>query len=154
MKDLVVYFSASGVTKKVAEKIKNVVNGDIFEIEPIDKYTDEDLDWRNKNSRSSVEMADKNSRPKVKNKVEDINKYDRVIIGFPVWWDLAPTVVNTFIEENDLSNKKIYVFVTSGGSEVDNSFNVLKDTYSDLNFVSGMRLYTSSSEDGIKGWLD
>ena len=154
MKDLIAYFSASGVTKQVAEKIKDVVNGDIFEIEPVEKYTSEDLDWNNKNSRSSMEMADTSSRPKIKNKIEDISKYDRVIIGFPVWWDLAPTIVNTFIEENDLHNKKVYVFVTSGGSSVDNSFNKLKNTYKDINFVSGIRLYSSSSDDGILGWLD
>ena len=102
-KFLVSYFSASGVTKGVAEKIARAINGDLFEIEPAQKYTSEDLDWTNKESRSSIEMNNKSSRPKVARKVENLSEYDTVLIGFPVWWYTAPTIVNTFIEENDLS---------------------------------------------------
>ena len=98
-KILVSYFSASGVTKSVAEKIANAVNGDLFEIEPVQKYTLEDLDWTNKQSRSSIEMNNKSSRPQIVNKVPNIVDYDTVILGFPVWWYTAPTIINTFIEE-------------------------------------------------------
>ena len=127
-KILVSYFSASGITKEVAKRIANIVQGDLFEIEPVCIYTNEDLDWTNKNSRSSIEMNDLSSRPEIKNKVSNIDNYDTVFIGFPVWWDLAPTIINTFIEENNFENKNIYVFATSGGSSEINSFNNLKNT--------------------------
>ena len=152
-KILVSYFSASGVTKGVASKIADITGGDLFEIEPINKYTSEDLDWTNKQSRSSIEMGNPSSRPEVKNKVSNLNDYDTVLIGFPVWWDLAPTIVNTFIEENNLENKKIYVFATSGGSSVNNSFDTLKNTYSNLNFISAKRLSSSVSDNDIASWI-
>ena len=129
-KILVSYFSASGVTKGVAEKIANAVEGDLFEIEPVEKYTDADLNWMDKKSRSTIEMNDRSFRPPVKNKVENLSDYDKVVIGFPVWWYTAPTIVNTFIEENDLTGKDIYVFCTSGSSGVDGSLNDLKKNLS------------------------
>lgn len=138
-KVLVSYFSASGVTRGVAEKIKSTLNCDIFEIEPVEKYTKEDLNWMNRNSRSSVEMNNLSFRPPVLNKVKNIDEYDTVIIGFPVWWYTAPTIINTFIEENNLDGKKIYVFVTSGSSGCEKSFNDLKNTYPNLLFVSSKR---------------
>ena len=152
-KILVSYFSASGVTKVVASKIAHAVGGDLFEIEPVNKYTSEDLDWTNKQSRSSIEMGNPSSRPEVKNKVSNLNDYDTVLIGFPVWWDLAPTIINTFIEENNLENKKIYVFATSGGSSVNNSFDNLKNTYSNLNFISAKRLSSNVSDNDITEWI-
>ena len=152
-KILVSFFSASGVTKEVASKIANITGGDLFEIEPACKYTNEDLNWNNSNSRSSVEMNNPSSRPEVKNKVSNLNDYDTVLIGFPVWWDLAPTIINTFIEENNLENKKIYVFATSGGSSVINSFNTLKNTYSNLNFVNAKRFSSNVSENDVTSWI-
>ena len=152
-KILISYFSASGVTKSVAERISSIVNGDLFEIEPVNKYTSADLDWTNKQSRSSIEMNDKSSRPEVKNKVDNVDDYDTVLIGFPVWWYTAPTIINTFIEENNLENKKVYVFVTSGGSGVDGSLNDLKSTYPNINFVSGKRLSSNVSETDITSWI-
>ena len=131
-KILVSYFSASGVTKSVAEKLALALNGDLFEIEPKVKYTNEDLDWTNKQSRSSIEMNNRASRPEVAKKVENLDIYDKVLIGFPVWWYIAPTIINTFIEENDWSGKEIYVFVTSGGSSESQSFSNLKKEYSNL----------------------
>lgn len=152
-KILISYFSASGVTKNVAEKISSIVNGDLFEIEPVNKYTSADLDWTNKQSRSSIEMNDKSSRPKIKDKVGNINDYDTVLIGFPVWWYTAPTIINTFIEENNLENKKVYIFATSGGSGVDGSLNDLKSAYPNINFVSGKRLSSNVSENDITNWI-
>ncbi len=152
-KILVSFFSASGVTKEVASKIGEYTNGVLFEIEPACKYTNEDLDWTNKQSRSSVEMNNPSSRPEVKYKVSNLSDYDTVLIGFPVWWDLAPRVINTFIEGNNLENKKIYVFATSGGSSVINSFNTLKNTYSNLNFVSSKRFSSNVSENDVTSWI-
>ena len=153
-KILVSYFSASGVTKEVANKIAEYTGGDLFEIEPVNKYTNEDLDWTNKQSRSSIEINDITSRPKVRNKVSNLSDYDTVLIGFPIWWDLAPTIINTFIEENNLENKKIYIFATSGGSSVINSFNTLKNTYSNLNFISAKRLSSNVSDRDIINWIE
>ena len=153
-KVLVSYFSASGVTKGVAEKIANAVEGDLFEIEPVEKYTDADLNWMDKKSRSTIEMNDRSFRPPVKNKVENLSDYDKVVIGFPVWWYTAPTIINTFIEENDLTGKSIYVFCTSGGSGVDGSLNDLKNTYPNLNFISGKRLKSNVDLEEIKTWLN
>ncbi len=152
-KILVSYFSASGITKSVAEKIASILSSDLFEIEPIHKYTSADLDWTNKQSRSSIEMNDKSSRPEVKDKVSNIEDYDTILIGFPVWWYTAPTIINTFIEENNLENKKIYIFVTSGGSGVDGSLNDLKIKYPNINFVSGKRLSNNISDNDITSWI-
>ena len=152
MKKLVCYFSASGVTKSVALKIAEKISGDLFEIIPTKSYTEEDLDWRNPNSRSSVEMKDTSSRPSIAKKVENLEEYDTVVIGFPVWWYTAPTIINTFIEENDLSGKDIYLFVTSGGSSAEGSLKNLKETYPNLNFIKADR-FTGREEDyslGIK----
>ena len=154
MKTLVCYFSATGNTKKVAEMIKDAFDGDIFEIEPQIKYSKDDLDWNNKFSRSTIEMEDKTSRPAVVKKVDNISDYDTVIIGFPVWWYTAPTIVNTFIDENDLSGKKIYVFVTSGGSSHVGSIKDLRANYPNLNFVDGKRLYNDSTKDDVSDWMD
>ena len=152
-KILVSYFSASGITKNVAEKLKSMLNADIFEIEPVNPYTNADLDWTNKQSRSSIEMNDLTYRPEVKNKVSNMSEYDTVLIGFPVWWDLAPTIINTFIEENNLENKKVYVFATSGGSSVTGSFNALKNDYPNINFIDGKRLSSNIEKDEILNWI-
>ena len=152
-KILVSYFSASGVTKKVAEKIATAIEGDLFEIEPIEKYTNEDLDWTNKQSRSTIEMNNKSFRPPVKNKVSNIEEYSVVVIGFPVWWYTAPTIINTFIEENNLTGKDVYVFVTSGGSSSAGSFKDLRNLYSDINFISSKRLIGTESDEEYRNWI-
>lgn len=151
MKEIVCYFSATGTTKLVAQNISEILNADIFEIVPQELYTKEDLDWRNKESRSSIEMKDENSRPKIKEKL-NTNEYDTIYLGFPVWWYTAPTIINTFIEENDLTNKYIYVFVTSGGSSVDDSFNNLKNKYPNLKFIKGIRLTQNDTKEKILEW--
>lgn len=150
---LISYFSASGVTRKAAEKLANLKQADLFEIEPVEKYTESDLDWTDKTSRSTIEMQDKSSRPAIKNEVSNLNDYDTIIIGFPVWWYTAPTIINTFIEENNLTNKKVYIFVTSGSSSFDGSLKDLKETYPDINFISGIRLTPSTSDEEILAWL-
>lgn len=152
-KNLVCYFSATGTTKEVAEKIASIINADLFAIEPVNEYTSEDLDWTNKQSRSSIEMVDETSRPAIKNKVVNITEYQNVVIGFPVWWYKEPAIIDTFIEENDLSNKQVYVYVTSGGSTVDGSIESLRQKYSNLNFVSGKRLDMNIEEQAILDWF-
>lgn len=152
-KILVSYFSASGVTKRVAEKVASVVNGDLSPIEPVERYTDADLDWTDKTSRSTIEMQDKSSRPQIKERVPNIDEYDTVILGFPVWWYTAPTIINTFIEENNLEGKNVYVFVTSGSSSFAGSLKDLKETYPNINFISGKRFTTDVEDSEILDWI-
>ena len=116
MKTLVAYFSASGVTKGVAEKRAEKIDADTYEIKPIKPYTDADLNWMDKNSRSTLEMKDKSSRPEIITGDIDVSKYDRILLGYPVWWYTAPTIVNTFLEAYDFSGKEIIIWATSGGS--------------------------------------
>ena len=129
MKTLIVYFSATGNTKAAAQKLAKEFNADLYEITPEVPYTAADLDWRDKTSRSTIEMQDKTSRPAIKGRCENIADYDTVWIGFPVWWYTAPTIVNTFIEAHDLTGKTLNVFATSGGSDVKDSYNDLKKAY-------------------------
>ncbi|MBR4270430.1 MAG: NAD(P)H-dependent oxidoreductase [Clostridia bacterium] len=153
MKKLVAYFSATGTTKKVADKIAKVMGADIFEIEPKFKYSKSDLDWTDENSRSSREMKDKSSRPEITKKVENISDYDAVILGFPVWWYTAPTIINTFLEENDLTNKQMYVFVTSGSSGVESTLANLRQAYPKLNIKKGSRLTINDSDGELVNWI-
>ncbi len=153
-KILVTYFSASGVTKSVAEKVAKIVNGDLYEIEPKERYTDEDLDWRNKQSRSSLEMKNNESRPEIILKNIDIDNYDTILIGFPIWWGIAPRVVNTFIESINLNGKTIIPFCTSGGSGMSYCENDLRKTYPNFNWKQGKRLFGNEDEDTIKNWIN
>lgn len=116
MKILVAYFSASGVTKGVAEKMAEKIGAYTYEIKPVKPYTDADLNWMNKSSRSTLEMKDKSSRPEIITGDIDVSKYDRILLGYPVWWYTAPTIINTFLESYDFSGKEIIIWATSGGS--------------------------------------
>lgn len=115
-KKLVAYFSASGVTAQLAKTLAQAVNGDLYEIKPEQPYTAADLDWRNKNSRSSMEMNDKSFRPAVSGKLDNISEYDVIYVGFPIWWYVAPTIINTFLEQYDLSGKTVIPFATSAAA--------------------------------------
>lgn len=126
---LVAYFSATGTTRAAAQKLAKEKNADLFEIAPDVPYTSADLDWRDKQSRSTKEMNDKSFRPAIKGTCPNIADYDTIWIGFPVWWYTAPTIINTFIEAHDLSGKTLCVFATSGGSGVSGSAKDLKNTY-------------------------
>lgn len=129
MKTLVVYFSATSTTKAAAQRLAKEFNADLYEITPEVHYTAADLNWRDKNSRSTIEMKDKSSRPAIKGHCDNIADYDVVWIGFPIWWYTAPTIVNTFIEAHDLSGKTLNVFATSGSSDVKGSYDDLKKAY-------------------------
>mgnify|MGYP000434874788 CR=1 FL=1 len=125
-KKLVAYFSASKVTEKVANKIAEAAGADIYEIKPEIPYTTADLNWMDKKSRSSVEMSDKTIRPAIADKDANVEAYDEIILGFPIWWYVAPTIINTFLESYDFSGKKIVLFATSGGSGFGNTVSMAK----------------------------
>ena len=152
MKALVTYFSASGVTRNAAKQVADIIGADLFEITPETLYTEADLDWQNKQSRSSVEMADKTSRPALKDggKV-DLANYDVVFVGFPIWWYTAPTIINTFIEANDFTGKTIVPFATSGGSNIKKSCEDLQAAYPDYKFGEG-KLLNSIDKADIEKW--
>ena len=152
-KILVSYFSASGTTEKVALKIAKAIEGDVFKIDPVQEYTEWDLDWTDKQSRSSKEMKDKSSRPAIKEKVSNLDNYDIVVIGFPVWWFTAPTIINTFIEENNLEGKPVYIFVTSGVNSVDRSLKDLQKTYPNITFISGKRFSGAFYPKEVYKWI-
>lgn len=139
-KILVSFFSASGITKRVAEIVANDIGADLFEIEPVEKYTESDLDWNNKQSRSSIEMQNKSSRPQIKEKLINLSNYDTILIGFPIWWGVAPRIINTFIESMDFSDKILIPFCTSGGSGMSYCENDLVKTYPNYNWKEGKRL--------------
>lgn len=148
-KTLVAYFSCSGETKKVAEKINEVVKGDLHEITPKIPYTNEDLNWEDKTSRSTIEMENPSSRPAITNKLTNMEEYATVYLGFPIWWYTAPTIINTFLESYDFSNKKIVIFCTSGGSSIDKTFTDLKEKYN-YNFLKWQRLSPSITTEEIE----
>ena len=152
-KVLVSYFSASGVTKGVAEKVANAINGDLFEIEPVVKYSNEDLDWTDKKSRSAIEMKE-NIKPEILKKVNNLEEYDTVCLAFPIWWYKEPTIIDKFLEENDLSEKKIYVFVTSGSSSIDSTYKSIKSNFPNLNFISGKRFTGNESNEDYINWVN
>ena len=153
-KILVAVFSASGVTKKVGEEIARIAGADFFEIVPEKIYTDDDLNWMNKQSRSSIEMNDLSSRPKIAGTVSDMASYDKVIIGFPIWWGVAPRIIDTFLESYDLSGKTIIPFCTSGGSGVGRSDKELhKDVSGSVKWKKGVQI-NRPNEALIKKWLD
>lgn len=152
-KILVAYFSASGVTRRVAEKIANKAVADIFEIEPLVAYSKADLNWRDQHSRSSIEMKDLSFRPAIKGNVEAMSQYDTIIIGFPIWWYVAPTIMNTFLESNDFSRKRIALFATSGGSDFGKTVEMLRPSVDvSVEFIS-KKLLNPVSENEIYEWV-
>lgn len=152
MKTLVAYFSASGVTRHVAEQLASVCGADLYEITPAQPYTDADLDWTNKQSRSSVEMNDLSSRPQIKGTVANIDRYDVVYIGFPIWWYTAPTIINTFIEANNLKGKTVALFATSGGSSIKKACDDMKRNYPDLKWKEG-KLLNRFNRTEVEKWI-
>ena len=151
-KILVCYFSATGTTEKAAQRIAELTGGKLHNIEPAELYTDADLDWRDTLSRSYVEMHNRDFRPALKDSVTDMSGYSVVFIGYPNWWNTHPTIINTFIEANNLQGKTIVPFMTSGGSNIINSENELHESYPSLNIAKGL-LMNGVSDDEIKDWL-
>ncbi len=153
-KTLVAVFSASGVTKRVGQEIARISGGDFFEIVPVEKYTNADLNYMNSRSRSSVEMNDPSVRPEIANRVSDMDSYDTVIIGFPIWWGVAPRIIETFLESYDFGGKTILPFCTSGGSGVGRSDTELhKNVSGDVKWGKGVQI-NRPNESTIKSWLE
>ena len=154
-KKLVAYFSASGVTKNIAEKLSNVISADLYEIMPKNAYTLDDLNWMNKNSRSSEEMRDKLSRPEVADRDPHIKNYDTIYLGFPIWWYIAPTIINSFLEQYDFSNKKIVLFATSGGSHFGETVRYLKGSVSkSCEIIEGRVFPKDVTTEELKSWAE
>ena len=151
-KKLVAYFSASGVTKKVAEMVAESVEADLYEITPKVAYTKADLNWMDKKSRSSVEMSDKKIRPEMEDKALDTAKYDEILIGFPIWWYVAPTIINTFLEKYDFAGKKIVLFATSGGSGFGNTVKELQPSAPKAEISEG-KLLNNANKQEIEKWV-
>ena len=153
-KILVAVFSASGVTKAVGEEIARIAGADFFEIVPKERYTSDDLNWMNKKSRSSVEMNDPSARPEISGTVADMAAYDAVIVGFPIWWGIAPRIIETFLESYDFSGKKLLPFCTSGGSGVGKSDTALHQNVSgDVKWGKGVQI-NRPNEKEIRKWLN
>lgn len=147
-KVLVTYFSASGVTAKTANKLAKEVDGDLFEIEPKEKYTSADLNWMDKKSRSSVEMNDPASRPEIAKQVENMDMYDTVLVGFPIWWYVEPKIIDTFLDSYDFAGKTVIPFAISGGSGIENVEKNLQKEYPNINWGKGKLLNGS-----VKAWF-
>ncbi len=149
----VFYLSAGGVTAPIGESLSLLLGADAFEIVPAEKYTDEDLDWRNPASRSSVEMKDPTSRPDFTCRVEDMGKYRTVLLGFPIWWYEAPRIIQSFLEHYDFSGITIIPFATSGGSGMGNTEAILKKSAPNANWLKGERLRSDISVSDLSKWI-
>ena len=152
-KTLVAYFSATGTTEAIAKELAAVTGAKLCEIKPETAYTAEDLDWTVKTSRSSVEMQNRSSRPAIVKDLKDAGGYDTVYIGFPIWWDTAPTIINTFIETYGFKGKTVVFFATSGGSSLDKANAEFKSLYPEINWKAGKTLNRASRAD-IKSWVE
>ncbi len=152
-KRLVAYFSASGVTKKVAEMVAKAADCDLYEITPKVPYTTADLNWMDKKSRSSVEMSDKSIRPEIAGADLDVSAYDEILIGFPIWWYVAPTIINTFLESHDFTGKKIILFATSGGSGFGNAVKELQTSAPGAEIVEG-KLLNRATQQTVTDWVE
>ena len=151
-KTLVAYFSASGVTAKVAEKLAGAIGADLYEIKPEQAYTDADLNWQDKQSRSSVEMNDRSSRPAIGNKVENMEQYDTVFVGFPIWWYREPSIIDTFMEAYNFDGKTVITFATSGGSGLGDSAKNMQELAKGAKVVDGKRFSSGASADELGKW--
>ena len=153
-KILVAFFSASGVTKKVASNLAEAAGADLFEIVPTEIYTKADLNWMDKKSRSSVEMNDRSSRPAIAAKVDDMSVYDTVFVGFPVWWYREPSIIDTFMESYDFAGKKVIPFATSGGSGLGDSYKNMAALAPGANVIDGKKFSPRTSVDELKAWIN
>lgn len=154
MKTLVAYFSASGVTAKAASALASAIDGDLYEIKPAVPYTDADLNWRDQNSRSSIEMKDPTSRPALADTDAPVAGYDRIFLGFPIWWYTAPAIIRTFLESYDFSGKTIILFATSGGSGLGKTASDLTGCCPGAVIKEGQMLNGHYSKDTLKQWAE
>ena len=153
-KKLVAYFSASGVTAKVAETLAEAIGADIFEIEPKVPYTEADLNWMDKKARSTIEMSDHASRPEIAAKRDNMKDYDTIFVGFPIWWYVAPTIINTFLESYDLTGKTIIPFATSGGSDIGKTNERLTPSCKGAKLLNGKVFKHNVGHKELATWVD
>ncbi len=153
-KQLVAYFSASGTTARVAQDLARAAGADLYEISPDTPYTRADLNWQDKNSRSSLEMRDKKSRPALADRDANIAQYDTIFVGFPIWWYVAPTIINSFLEAYDFSGKRIVLFATSGGSGFGKAVAGLQPSAPDAEIVEGALLNGRPNEAKLKAFAE
>ena len=151
---LVAYFSASGVTSEVAKTLAEAIGADIFEIKPRIPYTQADLDWMDKNARSTVEMNDPASRPEMAEGLDNVDKYDTIFVGFPIWWYVAPTIINTFLESCDLTGKTVIPFATSGGSGMGKTNQRLAPSCKGARLLDGKVFKHSVGQKELAAWVD
>ena len=151
---LVAWFSASGVTTKVAEKLVTAIGADAFEIVPEAPYTQADLNGMDKKSRSTVEMNDRSSRPPIRNVVANMDQYKTVFVGFPIWWYREPSIIDTFMESYDFTGKKVIPFATSGGSGLGDSYKNLQALAPGAEVIDGEKFSVSVSEEKLKAWAE
>lgn len=153
-KVLVAYFSASGTTAKLAKNLALAIGADLYEIQPMTPYTSADLNWMDKKSRSSVEMSDKSFRPAIANRVESMEAYDKVFLAFPIWWYVAPTIVNTFLEQYDFAGKTIIPLATSGGSGMGNTNKELAPSCPGASLKEGEVFSANTDKNSLKAWAE
>lgn len=153
-KILVAYFSCTGNTENAAKQIAAATGGDLYAIQPAQPYTTDDLNYNDDTTRATTEQHDPNIRPALSGTVDNFQQYDVIFVGYPIWWDQAPRVINTFMESYNFSGKTVIPFCTSGGSNITNSVNQLKSTYSDINWLDGKRLGGGVSADEVASWID
>ena len=151
---LIAYFSATGNTAKVAGNLSEAINADVFYIEPAVRYTDADLDWRNENSRSSLEMKDLSCRPEVALKRDNMDDYSTIFLGFPIWWYIAPTIINTFLESHNLTGKTVITFATSGGSGMGETNAKLQQSCKGAKLIEGQVFNPNVSKADLAIWVD
>ncbi len=149
----IIYFSATGTTKKIAEYIKNTTDGDLIEIIPKEKYTDNDLNYGNDNSRANQEQNDSKARPEISNNINTDN-YDIVYLGYPIWWGDVPKIILTFLDNHSLDDKTIIPFCTSGGSSITNSLSTLKNYNKNINWIDGKRFSSTATQDEVTNWVN
>lgn len=152
-KILVAYFSATGTTRNAAIRLAEITRGELFEIVPESLYTDADLDWRDTTSRCYIEMHNRNLRPVLADTDVDIEKYELIYLGYPNWWNTAPTIINTFIESHNLNGKHVVPFMTSGGSNITNSEKELHEAYPEIKWRDGLLMNNVTDED-IRNWVE
>ncbi len=153
-KKLVAYFSPTGTTEQVAKKLAEAIQADVFEIQPVEKYSTADLDWSDKQSRSTKEIHDKSFRPAIAKKVENMEQHDILYVGFPIWWLIAPTIINTFLEDYDLSGKTIVPFATSGGSGMGRTNQGLLPSCDGAKLLFGKVLQAGASVEDLRTWAN
>lgn len=151
-KEAIIYFSTTGTTRTIAEYIKNYTNGDLIEITPKEKYTSSDLDYGNNDSRANKEQNNTNARPEIENKI-DISNYDVIYLGYPIWWGDVPKIILTFLDNNDLTGKKVIPFSTSHSSGMQTSLNTLKNYNNNIKWLDGKRFSSSSSQNEVNDWI-